>query len=67
MIPGMLDLKEKQVSIMNCTEEPITLHAKRLIGVCKSYIDSEIKRVNRVNETAPLDTKKPASAQLPDY
>ena len=35
--------------------------------MCESYIDSEIKRVNRVNETAPLDTQKPASAQLPDH
>ena len=67
MIPGVLDLNEKQVSIVNCTEQPITLHAKQHIGVCESYIDSEIKRVNRVNETAPLDTQKPASAQLPDH
>ena len=67
MIPGVLDLSEKQVSVVNCTEEPITLHAKQHISVCESYIDSEIKRVSRVNETAPLDTQKPASAQLPDH
>ena len=38
MIPGVLDLNEKQVSIVNCTEEPITLHAKQHIGVCVSPI-----------------------------
>ena len=46
---------------------PITLHAKHHIGVCKSYIDSKIKHVNRVNETRPFDTQMPASAQLPDH
>ena len=53
--------------IVNCTEEPITLHAKQHIGVCKSYIDSQINRVNQVNEATPFDTQEPASAQLPDH
>ena len=67
MIPGVLDLNEKPFSIVNCTIEPITLHAKQPIGVCESYIDSEIKRFNQVNETAPLYSQKPASAHLPDH
>ena len=37
-------------SIVNCTEEPIILHAKQYIDVCESYIDSKIKRVNGVKE-----------------
>ena len=67
MIPGVLDLNEKPFSIVNCTMEPITLHAKQPIGVCESYIDSEVKRFNQVNETAPLYSQKPASAHLPDH
>ena len=35
--------------------------------MCESYFNSKIKRVNRVNETASIDTRKPASAQLPDH
>ena len=41
MIPGVLDLREKVVSVVNCTKEPITLHAKQLIGTCESDTDSE--------------------------
>ena len=41
MIPGVLDLREKVVSLVNCTEVPITLHAKQLIGACESYTDNE--------------------------
>ena len=67
VFPGVLDLNVKQVSIVNSTEEPITLHAKQHKGVCESYIDSKIKRVNQVIETVSLDTQKPTKAQLPTH
>ena len=65
MIPGVLDLEEKVVSVVNPAEEPITLHAKQLIGTCESYMDNQSGRVSLIKETVPLDTTKPASAQLP--
>ncbi|MCG8047712.1 MAG: reverse transcriptase, partial [Candidatus Thiodiazotropha endolucinida] len=68
MIPGVLDLSEKIVSVVNCSEEPITLHAKQLIGTCESYTDSEPNGgVNLVQETLQLETGEPANPQLPDH
>ena len=55
------------VSVVNSAEEPITLHAKQLIGTCESYMDNQSGCVSLIKETVPLDTTKPASAQLPVY
>ena len=68
MIPGVLDLREKVVSVVNCTEEPITLHAKQLLGTCESYTDSEQSgRVHLIKESFPVNPEEPASSQLPEH
>ena len=68
MIPGVLDLNEKVVSVVNCTEEPVTLHAKQLIGTCESYTDSEESgQGHMVKESLPVNPEKPASLQLPEH
>ena len=68
MIPGVKDLSEKVVTMINCTEEPLTLHAKQMIGTCESYTDSEESgQVYLVKETFPVDPEKPASSQLPEH
>ena len=68
MIPGVLDLREKVVSVVNCTEEPITLHANQLIGTCESYTDSEQSgRVHLIKKSFPVNPEESASSQLPEH
>ena len=67
MIPGLLDLS-LVVSVVNCTEEPITLHAKQLIGTCESYTDSEQSgHVHLIKESFPVSPEEPASSQLTEH
>ena len=68
MIPGVIDLSEKVVNVVNCIEEPLTLHAKQMIGTCESYTDSkESGRVHLVKETFRVDPEKPASSQIQEH
>ena len=68
MIPSVLDLSEKVISVVNCTEEPITLHTRQLIGTCESDTDSEQSGlVHLVKESFPVSPEDPASSQLPEH
>ncbi|MCG8078603.1 MAG: hypothetical protein JAY75_20495, partial [Candidatus Thiodiazotropha taylori] len=43
IIPGIIDLQtaEKCISIVNHSEDPITLYARQPVGTCESYEDGE--------------------------
>ena len=42
IIPGILDLQkvEKRTSVVNHSENPITLYAKQPVGTCEAYADN---------------------------
>ena len=64
IIPGIVNttVSDTVVNIVNCSEVPITLHAKQSVGVCESYEDNETS-----SERVAATTVLAESNEIPDH
>ena len=72
LLPGVIKTgfseEIRDLNVLNCSEESVTIYPNTTIGICISVSENEpVQMQSRNAETSHTNVKQPACEELPEY